>query len=376
MGYHVIINPQDYPVQYVYVEQLEKLVEVEGIGERSIVFQGPREIAPQQVGLSIDFQKLGQDWYRAGLRAQSLFAELAKERGWVLEMLNQGCESFKTYSHNINGPIKRGDFLIRNLGNTEVEVKCRSYYGRGEDRYFLFSLDDLKKHLNMQKVTHTSVVIAVFQRQKDKPVEKTLCMIKVDRIYELAKGLKREKKEYGWVYRIPLTEMVPGFDILAEYDDPYLEESDHRVEQGYTYYTETEIIPYVLVAYYKSKEHWDWIMKNGCYNLRMGSGRGAWYVRKEESGAKYILLHTYGESRTGKLFQILGDSPRVFSKEMLIRKKYPGMPAHKFYLIYKVAPVCEKELQGRSWDISKFPGYLKGHGAAIPFAVPLSELLK
>lgn len=117
-------------------------------------------------------------------------------------------------------------------------------------------------------------------------------------------------------------------------------------------------------------------MRNGLYNLRAGDGRGVFSVGPQEACAKYILLHTEGETYTGKLFQILEVGPQVYTKNMLIRKQYPGSPGHELYWVYKVVPVLEEELRKQIWDISLFPGYITGHGAACPFTIPLAELMK
>lgn len=377
MGYHVIIDPECFPVKYIYVERLEDLVSVEGVNARSIVFQGNHENPPQQIGSSADLQQLSEDWYRAGMRAQVVFARMAQEQGLILEKLSQDQESFRAYTKTIKKPIKRGDFIIRNRENLEVEVKCRSFYGRGAQRYFLFSEEDLKKHLNMEKATHTSIVVAVFQRKRDKPVEDSLCMIPIDRIQNLAKQpTLREVKEYGVAYRILLSETVEGFQLLKEYGEANNERPLNILSGGYTLYANPEETPYVLVGYYKNQRHLEWILNTGLYNLRMGTDRGAVCLGKEESSARYILLHTKGETVTGKLFRILDNGPRVYARDLLLRLKYPGSPAHSFYLVYQVTPVAERKWRGKSWDISQLPGYQTGHRAAIPFAVPLSELLK
>ncbi len=54
MGYHVIIHPEDFPMKYAYVERIEQLVELEGINENSILFEGKRSNPPQQVGMFMD----------------------------------------------------------------------------------------------------------------------------------------------------------------------------------------------------------------------------------------------------------------------------------------------------------------------------------
>lgn len=376
MGYYAIINPENYPVESIYVERMEELVKIQGMNEKSIIIQGTCDNQPQQVGVSVVYQYLGKDWYKAGLRAQDAFARLAKARGLVLEVLSQDRESFESSTKGIKGPVKPGDFLVRNRRNVEIEVTCRTFYGQGSQQYFILSEEDLKMHLNLLKTTQASVIIAVFQRRGDRPLEKTLCMISVDKVQELSKTLKREKQDYGWAYRILVKDTVPGFDLFSDYDAVEQEEVLDKVEMGYTPYIHPLEEAYVLVAYYKNSAHLSWIVRNGMYNFRMETGRGAISLGREEASAKYILLHTKGETRTGKLFRIMEDSPRIYSKDLLIRKRYPGIPAHDFYLVYKVVPVFEKELLNREWDISKFSGYLKGYNAALPFAVPYIDLLE
>lgn len=376
MGYHVIIDPEFFPIKYTYVERIEELLSVEGISDKSIIFQGYRENPPQQVGMSGNFERLGEEGYRAELRALAIFAKLARARKLILEELSREPENAKLYSKIAKGPVKRGNFLIHNRGNIEIAVKCVSYYGKGERKFFAFSEEELQKYLNVEKATKTPVLLAVFQRRNDTPVEESFCMVEVDLIQKLIDTFGRRKKEYGWIYSIPLKITKPGFDLLVDYGLEDQEDVVDLVERGYTPYLEREEGPYVLVAYYKNQSHFEWIVDNGLYNLRMGTARGALTLGSQEAGAEYILLHTKGEFRTGKIFRILDNSPRIYSRDVLIRKKYPGLPGHAYYFIYRVIPVEERELRERVWDISKFPGYITGHLSAFPFAVPLSELLK
>ncbi len=376
MGYHVIIEPELFPIKYTYVDRINELVLVEGINEKSVIIEGKSENPPQQVGVSVNFRHLGEEWYRAGLRALTIFAKLARDRQLVLEELSHGPENVRSYVRAKKGAAKRGDFLVRNRGNAEVEVKCRSFYGRGNRKYFLISQEDLMKHLNMENATRTSVILAVFERKGDKPQEDSLCMIRIDRIKELLPELVSEEKEYGWVYRIPLQETVSGFDLLGSYGMDDQEDIVDLVEKESESRIGADEVPCVIVSYYKSKEHLEWIVRNGLYNLRAGDGRGVFSVGPQEACAKYILLHTEGETYTGKLFQILEVGPQVYTKNMLIRKQYPGSPGHELYWVYKVVPVLEEELRKQIWDISLFPGYITGHGAACPFTIPLAELMK
>jgi len=376
MGYHVIIDPELFPIKYTYVSGIGELVWVEGMNERSVIVEGKPENPPQQVGISADFRRLGEAWYRAELRARTIFAKLARDRQLVLEELNREPENFNPWVKAGKGKVKRGNFLVRNRGNIEVEVTCRSFYGRGVRKYFCFSQEDLRKHLNTEKVTHIPVIVAVFERKGDKPAEESLCMIKIDRIRELIPELVCEEKDDEWVYRIPLEETVKGFDLLGSYGMEDYEDAVDLVEREFSKQTDQEELSYVIVAYYKNQEHLEWIIRNGLYNLRAGGERGALSLGRKEACARYILLHTRGETYTGKLFRILETGPQVYSRDSLIRKKYPGRPGHELYWVYKVVPVLEKELQKQTWDISRLSGYTAGHGAAFPFTVPLSELME
>lgn len=379
MGYHVIIDPGSPLIESVYVERYSDLVKVEGLTERSVIYEADARAVPEKVGHSVHYRNLAQPWYRAGLRAQAMFARMARRRGLVLKELHQDPFSFRAYAEGIGMPVKRGDFLIRNLHNLEVEVKCRTFHGSGTERYFYFPADDLQKHVNMQLSTQTPVVVAVFRRKEDGPVRESLCMIRVDRIRELAEVSAVEQGEYGAVYRIPVKETLPGFDLLQQYG---IGRIDLRLrEKQATGYGKTKNMPeekpaYVLVAYYKNQAHLQWIISRGRYNVRMGNARGALRLGVEEAGARYILLHGPGERTTGKLLKILEEGPRVFSRDTLIRNGYPVVPAHDFYLVYRVVPAYEKELTGRVWDISVLEGYRAGRGSALPFAVKLEELLK
>lgn len=132
---------------------------------------------------------------------------------------------------------------------------------------------------------------------------------------------------------------------------------------------------YVLVGYYKGKEHWDWIIRSGLYNARAGSKRGSLRLGPGESGAKYLLLHTEGETKTGNLFDIVETGPRIFSKQKLIEEGYPTDPTQNYYLVYKVKKAQEMEFGNKKWDITKLSGYQTGRTSALPFSVTMTDLM-
>ena len=135
----------------------------------------------------------------------------------------------------------------------------------------------------------------------------------------------------------------------------------------------------VLVGFYKSEEHWDWIVKHKMYNVRLGTRRGAVKLDTGLIHAKYVLLHTTGELRTAHLYRIVPGGPQIYSRNDLIRMHYPESEKEKgkeaFYLVYSLEEVKEPELKDRVWNVSSLPDYVGRRGSAIPFVVLLSELM-
>jgi predicted component of viral defense system (DUF524 family) len=145
-----------------------------------------------------------------------------------------------------------------------------------------------------------------------------------------------------------------------------------------TYGENRNLIPddtYILVGFYK-KENIDWIINSGLYNARTDSSRGSLRLGPGEAGAKFLLLHTTDETKTGRLLRITETGPRVFSKQTLIDKGYPTEPSQNYYLVYKIQEVTDKELINQEWDITLLDKYKQGHGSALPFSVTLTELMK
>ena len=132
---------------------------------------------------------------------------------------------------------------------------------------------------------------------------------------------------------------------------------------------------FVLIAYYR-KENLDWIIKNGLYNARTEKDRGSLRLGPREVGARYILLHSEGETKTGKLMKIVESGPRLFSKQTLIEKGYPSVPSLNYYLVYKVEEVKDKEFLNLNWDITKLEGFKGGRSSSLPFVITLSELMR
>lgn len=145
-----------------------------------------------------------------------------------------------------------------------------------------------------------------------------------------------------------------------------------------TYGVNRNLIPddtYILVGFYK-KENINWIINSGLYNARADSSRGSLRLGPGEAGAKFLLLHTTDETKTGRFLRITETGPRIFSKQTLIDKGYPSEPSLNYYLVYKIQEVTDRELMNQEWDITLLDKYKQGRGSALPFSVTLTELMK
>jgi len=145
-----------------------------------------------------------------------------------------------------------------------------------------------------------------------------------------------------------------------------------------SYNLNRDLIPddtFVLVGYYKSESHINWIKKNKLYNFRMDNVKGALTLTKESVSSKFLLLHTSGDISTGELWRIVGKGFRVISKETLKRLNYPA-PSQRNYLVVKIEKVVDPEFENLNWDFRKLSNYSTGRASAVPFTTSLTELMK
>jgi predicted component of viral defense system (DUF524 family) len=136
------------------------------------------------------------------------------------------------------------------------------------------------------------------------------------------------------------------------------------------------IIPdetYVIVAYYKSKEHLEWIKKEMKYNGRIGNANGAMDLTPEFIGAKYLLL--YNKKEQGSLIFKINQSekkkPTVLDSKLL--KGYPK-PSKPFYLVFNLLDK-EEAFLNRKFNLHNLPDFDKAQKNSLPFTCSLTELL-
>jgi len=193
-------------------------------------------------------------------------------------------------------------------------------------------------------------------------------------------GTKELKKFLNEVIQHFLNRASQREKISLKAFETYNDQNTNEVNEllPETYGKNRDLLPddtFVLVGFYKDQLHLDWIKNHKLYNARTGPSRGSLRLTSKETGAKYLLLHSTGETSTGRLFKLSSKGPRIFSKDSMIKKLYPN-PGQEFYLVFDIEEQDEKEFDNIKWDITQLSGYTKSRGSAIPFSVSISELMK
>jgi predicted component of viral defense system (DUF524 family) len=131
----------------------------------------------------------------------------------------------------------------------------------------------------------------------------------------------------------------------------------------------------VIICYYKSSKHYDWIKEKGLYNFRVGSVRGSLPVTIDVVTSKYLLLHKRNHENSSELWRITSDKFEIYSKEELQSKNYPN-PRNDNYLVVQVERLEDKEFQSVNWSFRELPPYMEKGNSSIPFTTTLKELME
>jgi predicted component of viral defense system (DUF524 family) len=135
---------------------------------------------------------------------------------------------------------------------------------------------------------------------------------------------------------------------------------------------------HVIVAYYKSIEHLEWIQDRMKYNGRIGNVRGAMDLTPEFIGAQYILLHNENSDETiiYKIDQTPTNKPTVISsQDSIFKEKKPVYPnsTNSFYLVFNL---LEKEdhFLDKEYNFKALAGYSEDR-ESFAFTCNLAELM-
>lgn len=215
MGFH-IINIVDGKLIHHFAKNEVELAMLD-IKEDTIIYQGESHWIPEKVKDSKKYSSFSNGWFRAGIKAQELFKQQAKNRNLILEELFQDQESFKSYTDTAKEiQIKRGDFLIRNIMNLEIDVKYRNFYECNGQIVFNFKVHDYYKHKNMMEFTKTPIIIAVYKNINNNPDPESLRMFEIDWIkknnFEII-----EVSKAGKCFQIPVEKTYADFELIEKY---------------------------------------------------------------------------------------------------------------------------------------------------------------
>jgi hypothetical protein len=230
MGYHIILNKNQFEIEHYFVNHFFEIANYD-ISDTTIIYEGDEKWQPEVVKLSKKYNIFSIPRFRASLKAEQIFKHKANELGYIIETLNQDQESFKFYNDAIKNnekyiSVKRGDFLIRNLLNIEIEVKCKTiFYDQKYKKlgsHFYLEKEHLDRHNNMYKFTKTPIIFAIFERnKKDESIVNSnkLYMISLSQVNEIIEKYKLtpELRIYGESYRISISACKKNFELLNEY---------------------------------------------------------------------------------------------------------------------------------------------------------------
>ena len=138
----------------------------------------------------------------------------------------------------------------------------------------------------------------------------------------------------------------------------------------------------IIIAYYKSDDHLEWIKKRMKYNGRIGSNRGAMELTPKYIGANYLMLHNKSnpEKYIFKIDQSAKNKPVILAAtdDIFVNRdsQYPEYPnaSQPFYLVFNL---LEKEhffLDGK-FNLNNLSEFKEAQKNSLPFTCTLTELL-
>jgi predicted component of viral defense system (DUF524 family) len=129
----------------------------------------------------------------------------------------------------------------------------------------------------------------------------------------------------------------------------------------------------VVMGYYKSQAHLDWILEKRLYNFRTGTRKGSIEMSPENIGARFIVLHGKGDNPTSKIFSLSPKGPRIFSGTDLLNGQYPAVGGD-LYLVYQIIDDMSLDFDNAYFDLNKIDGFANAKTKYGPVTCSLKEL--
>lgn len=131
----------------------------------------------------------------------------------------------------------------------------------------------------------------------------------------------------------------------------------------------------VIIGYYKSKKHLQWVLRNNLYNFRAGLRRGSLHLTPDIVSSKYLVLHGKNDGKTSKIFKLKSSGPRIFCKDDMKRLNYPT-EIGDVYLVFEIERDASLDFDNMRFDVLKLMGYPSKEDSALPLSTHLDRLLE
>lgn len=162
------------------------------------------------------FRWLFKPHFIAGEKAERHFEALCEGSGYITERISQDRRRFAQYAFNTQNRVKRGDYIVRNLSNAEIEVKCFSQRKYGSAACYRIEYRQVKRHEEMERLTGEPVIFAIFERRGRSVVENSLRMIPLKELtIRRRRGVFYDERIKCLC--IPVDVMYPAFEYLERY---------------------------------------------------------------------------------------------------------------------------------------------------------------
>lgn len=217
MGIHLItFSGVSNQFQSKYFKDYDELVMCgEDYPDDAIVYEADEQWRPNYIKNHLSLSKYANPDLRAGRRGELQFQKMADQHNFIAQEINQDRNYFQRFKKIMGANVKRSDYIILNLPDVEVDVKCLKTYtdNLSGSKYFILEQQEIERFKNYANQTGRKIVFAIYQRSNNGPNPQSLAMV------ELA-DLLTQKTEIRWnkeFVQIPLSLLKPQFSLLDQY---------------------------------------------------------------------------------------------------------------------------------------------------------------
>ncbi len=215
MGIHLIhFKNSQGQFESHYFENYDALVECQyDFPKNTIVYEAEQEWSPKHLEDHIQLQKYNNLHARVGRRGELLFEKMADQNDFVAQPIDQDKDKYQRFITIMGDKVKRSDFIILNLPDVEVDVKCLSLNHYERNPFYRINAQEIEKYKIYCDKTGRKLVFAIFQRKNNQPISKSLAMIELSELI----NLEHEYYQSTLFVKIPTSKLHIGFNLLESF---------------------------------------------------------------------------------------------------------------------------------------------------------------